>query len=364
MPSDPRPHGPDDSMAIDPGSATPKDTPARRVGATLSALVAVVLCFFVVGVLRADASPMTPTAGQVRSRVAQRVVTGTEISPEQKAAASNELSTAKVVVLGIVEGVTEFLPISSTGHLLVGERLMDIGTTPLTKEPADAYTIAIQAGAILAVLVLYWRRLWSMVEGLLGRSESGRRVLLAVIVAAIPVAVVGLAFEKKIKEHLLEPGPVILAWVIGGALILVYARRWDDRHDGTPLDAITIRQAAIIGVAQVASLWPGTSRSLITIVAALAVGLTLAAAVEFSFVLGLVTLGAATAYELVKDGPAMVEVYGLRNPLIGLVVAFVAAALAIKWMVGYLQRHSLAIFGYYRIGVAAVAGALLLGGII
>ncbi|MBI2703903.1 MAG: undecaprenyl-diphosphate phosphatase [Actinobacteria bacterium] len=290
------------------------------------------------------------------------LVAKTDVDPAARATAQDELTAPKAVVLGAVEGVTEFLPVSSTGHLLVAERLLDVGKDPSTKDVADAYTVAIQAGAILAVLLLYWRRLWSMVAGLVGKSDSGRRVLVGVVVAAIPIAIVGLAFEKKIKERLLEPGPVIIAWLVGGALLLVYARRWDEHHEGTELDAITIKQAALIGLAQVLSLWPGTSRSLVTIVAGLAVGLSLAAAVEFSFVLGFVTLGAATAYELVKNGPAMIDTYGRVNPLIGLVVAFLAAAIAIRWMVSYLQRHSIAVFGYYRIGVAVLAGVLLLAG--
>lgn len=282
----------------------------------------------------------------------------------ERALAAGELTAPKAIVLGVVEGVTEFLPISSTGHLLVSQRLMDVGTRDATKGPADAYAIAIQAGAILAVLLLYWRRLLSMLQGVFGRSESGRRVLVGVIAAAAPVVVVALLFEKKIKERLLEPGPVIVAWLIGGLLLLYFARRWDENHDGTALDDISLKQASIIGLAQVLSLWPGTSRSLITIVAGLAIGLTLGAAVEFSFVLGFVTLGGATCYELLKDGPEMFETYGVVNPAIGLVVAFASAAIAIKWMVAYLQRHSLAIFGYYRISVAAVTGALMVLGTI
>lgn len=343
------PHGPGEH----------RSTTSYATAALIAAVGAFLCLAVVIGFGRADATPVR-TVGGVDAGLPRK----TEVSPEAKAAAKNELTAPKAVVLGVVEGVTEFLPISSTGHLLVAERLMDVGKTPLTKDPSDTYTIAIQAGAILAVLVLYWRRLWSMVEGLIGRSESGRRILLAVVVAAIPVAVVGLVFEKKIKEKLLEPGPVIIAWIIGGLLLLYYARRWDEGHEGNALESITMRQAAIVGAAQVLSLWPGTSRALVTIVAGLAVGLSLAAAVEFSFVLGFVTLGAATAYELAKDGPSMFEVYGFLNPLIGMVVAFAAAAIAIRWMVGYLQRHSLAIFGYYRIGVAVLAGALLVAGVI
>jgi undecaprenyl-diphosphatase len=278
------------------------------------------------------------------------------------AATVDDLTPAKAAVLGLVEGVTEYLPISSTGHLLVSQRLMDIGTTDETKDAADAYAIAIQSGAILAVLLLYWRRLWSMARGLFGRDADGRRVLVALVLSVLPAAAVALAFERPIKDNLLEVGPVIAAWIVGGLVILLVAPRLTGSTSDTRLEQITPRQALIIGLVQCLSLWPGTSRSLVTILAALAVGLSLAAAVEFSFLLGFVTLGAATLFEIATDGSTMVDAYGLLDPMIGLVFAFVSAAIAIKWMVGYLQRHSLAIFGWYRLGIAAVAIALLATG--
>jgi undecaprenyl-diphosphatase len=277
-------------------------------------------------------------------------------------AAGNELTAGKAAVLGLVEGVTEFLPISSTGHLLVAQRLMDIGTTPDTKDAADAYAIAIQSGAILAVLLLYWRRLRSMAEGVVGRNPDGRRTLIGLVVAVIPAAVIGLALESTIKDRLLEVGPVIAAWIVGGLVILLLAPRLMGSRDGAALEQITVRQALIIGLVQSLALWPGTSRSLVTILAALAVGLSLSAAVEFSFLLGLATLGAATVFEVAKNGSTMIDAYGWVNPLIGFVVAFVAAAVAIKWMVGYLQHHSLAIFGWYRLVVAGAALILLATG--
>jgi undecaprenyl-diphosphatase len=278
--------------------------------------------------------------------------------------ADSELTPAKAVVLGLVEGVTEYLPVSSTGHLLVVQRLLDIGTTPETEDAADSYAIAIQAGAILAVLFLYFGRVRTMAEGVIGRNPDGRRILIALAVSFIPAAVIALAFEEPIKDNLLGPGPVIAAWIVGGLVILLVADRWSNHTGGTPIEQITLGQATIIGFVQVLAMWPGTSRSLVTILGALVVGLSLAAAVEYSFLLGLITLGAATGYETLQNGDLMIEAYGWVDPLIGLVVSFVAAALAVKWLVGYLQRHSLAIFGWYRLGVAAVAGVLLLTGVI
>ena len=282
----------------------------------------------------------------------------------QATGSSNELTAPKAVLLGVIEGLTEFLPVSSTGHLLVAERIIDIGQNDATKQAADTYTIAIQVGALLAVVVLYFGRIRRMIDGALGRDPGGRHTLVAVIVAFIPAAVVGLLGEKFITKHLLAVGPVVAAWIVGAIVIFAWADRFSSNTGGTGLDVITVRQALIIGAAQCLAMWPGTSRSLVTILAALFVGMTLASAVEFSFLLGLLTVSAASAYGLLKHGGELLDVYGWVNPLIGLVVAFFAALVAVRWMVTYLQRHSLAIFGWYRLGLAAITIGLLVTGVI
>ena len=275
-------------------------------------------------------------------------------------AASHELTAAKALILGIVEGITEFLPISSTGHLLVTQKLLGVGDTDATKDAADTYAITIQAGAILAVVVLYCARLKSMASGLVGRDESGRRVLGALAIAFVPAAVVGVALESAIKNHLFGVGPVIAAWIVGGVLILYAARYFRQRPSGTlSLEDITVRAAVVIGIAQVLALWPGTSRSLVTILAALALGFSMPAALEFSFLLGLATLTAATAFEALKHGSELIDTYGWVNPLIGFVAAFVSAVIAVRWLVGYLNKHGLELFGWYRLVVAAIALVLV-----
>ncbi|HET9728666.1 MAG TPA: undecaprenyl-diphosphate phosphatase [Acidimicrobiia bacterium] len=279
--------------------------------------------------------------------------------------ARHELTAAKAALLGLVEGVTEYLPISSSGHLIVTERLVDIGRHAQTKDAADTYTITIQAGSILAVLVVYWSRVVEMVRGLAGRDDEGRRLLTALAIAFVPAAIVGLVAEKVIKKHLFGVWPVVVAWIIGGIVILVLARPLHERaRAGAPLEAITVRAAVLIGVAQCFALWPGTSRSLVTILAALAVGLTVTGAIEFSFLLGLVTLTAATGYDALKHGSEMFHTYGVLNPVIGFVVAFVAALVAIRWLLAYLQRHDLSIFGWYRLAIAAIAIILLATGVL
>jgi undecaprenyl-diphosphatase len=277
-------------------------------------------------------------------------------------AAKHELTAGKAALLGIVEGVTEFLPISSTGHLVVTEKLIHVGTHPGAKDAADTYAITIQSGAILAVVLLYWPRLMEMARGVVGRDEEGRRIATATIIAFIPAAIVGVALEMAIRDKLFGVWPVIVAWAVGGVVILLFARALHTRGEqrGAPLESITLRAAMIIGAAQVIALWPGTSRSMVTILAALAVGYSVGAAVEFSFLLGLLTLGAATAFDLLRHGKELFDTYGYLNPLIGFVFAFVSAVLAIRWMVTYLRRHSLEIFGWYRLIIAAIALSLLI----
>lgn len=268
------------------------------------------------------------------------------------------------MVLGAVEGVTEYLPISSTGHLVVTQRILGIGDTDATKDAADSYAIAIQFGAILAMLVLYRKRIESIIRGLFGRDTDGRNLLVSLVIAFIPAVVIGVAIEKPIKSHLLNVGPVVGAWIVGGLLILFLAPKIKADRPGMSITHIRPKQALIIGCAQVLAMWPGTSRSLVTILAALAVGTTLAAAVEFSFLLGLMTLGAATLYETAKNGSTVIDAYGWFNPLIGMVFAFIFAALAVKWMVSWLQTRSLAVFGWERLVVAAASIGLMIAGTI
>jgi undecaprenyl-diphosphatase len=278
---------------------------------------------------------------------------------------ARELDPWRAAVLGVVEGVTEYLPVSSTGHLLVTQDLLGVGTTDETSDAADTFAITIQAGAILAVVALYHRRLRSMVAGVAGRDPAGRRVLGTLLLAFVPGALVAFVFEGTIKDRLFGPEPVIGAWIAGGIAILAADRVLRARAPGSiPLEAMGWRVALGIGLAQVLALWPGTSRSLTTILAALFLGCTMQAALEFSFLLGLVTLGAATSYEALANGGELVSTFGIAAPLIGVAVAFVSALVAVRWMVEYLGRHGLALFGWYRIGIGLVALGLVTTGVL
>jgi undecaprenyl-diphosphatase len=288
----------------------------------------------------------------------------------------------QALLLGVIEGITEFLPVSSTGHLIVAQRLMGIGTiSPSEKEAADAFAICIQGGAILAVLGLYWKHVKQMLAGLLGRDAAGLNLLICLVVGFLPAAVIGLALNDWIESKLFENWPVIASWIVGG-IAIVATVHWRRKNPASPntleLGRLTWKLALIIGLLQCVAMWPGTSRSLMTIIGGLLVGLSMRAAVEYSFLLGVLTLTAATAKTAVgkahNSGPEfetlfgttrlMIEKFGAVNMVIGAVAAMISAAIAVKWLVGYLQRHGMIGFGWYRIGIGVVVGSLIYAGIV
>ena len=275
------------------------------------------------------------------------------------------MDNIQAFILGIVEGLTEYLPVSSTGHLLLAQRLMGIESTTAS----DAFAICIQAGAIVAVLGLYRARVAQMAMGLLGRDKTGRSLFINLVSAFIPAAVLGLLLEKPIKKYLFGGDawgmwPIVAAWFVGGLAILAVSlsrkRRGASPATGLDLNQLTIKMALIVGFAQCIAMWPGVSRSLITIVSGVLVGLSLPAAVELSFLLGVITLTAATAYDALKHGSEMLETYGIVPLLIGFGAAWLSAVLAVKWMVGYLKSHGMEIFGWYRVVLAIAVAAWLL----
>ncbi|WP_437478906.1 undecaprenyl-diphosphate phosphatase [Sorangium sp. So ce1014] len=256
------------------------------------------------------------------------------------------------VLLGVLEGLTEFLPVSSTGHLiLLGAWLGH------QSEAAKTLDIVIQLGAVLAVVVYFRERLAATVRGVFRRDPDSLRLALALAVAFIPAAVVGLLFHKAIKAYLFGPGPVAVALIAGGLLMIgVESARRRRPDQGAPrVEDVTLRRALAIGVAQCFSLWPGASRSMATIVGGQLSGLSTAAAAEFSFLLAIPTLGAATVFDLAQNGRALFEAPGGAAALvIGLAVSFVVALLVIAVFLRYLKRYGLAPFGWYRIALGAV----------
>ncbi|MEP2776374.1 MAG: undecaprenyl-diphosphate phosphatase [Luteolibacter sp.] len=286
----------------------------------------------------------------------------------------------QAILLGLIEGITEYLPVSSTGHLIVAQRLMHIGTaTDTEKLAADCFAICIQGGAILAVLGLYYKHVLKMANGMIGRDPEGLKLAISIIVGFLPAAVLGLILNDWIEEKLFGLWPVIFAWIVGGFAILWtvrYRRLNPPRGNGRDILKLNWEAALFIGVLQCVAMWPGTSRSLMTICGGLVVGLSIKAAVEYSFLLGVITLSAATAKKAVwkiegigdqydtwfGGSKLMWEQYGTVPLVVGLIAATVSAALAVRWLVKYLQSHGLSIFGYYRIALGLVIGTLLLTG--
>lgn len=281
----------------------------------------------------------------------------------------------QAIILGLVEGVTEYLPVSSTGHLILASALMGLDE-PEKKAAVDAFNIVIQGGAILAVLGLYWPRVKQMLFGLVGRDPKGLRLALLLFVAFLPAAILGVLFDDWIEARLFFAGPVLLALALGGVYMIVLDLWQKRRHREHPdaetpdITDLTFAQAVIIGLLQCVAMWPGTSRSMMTITGGILVGLRPRQAAEFSFLLGLPTLGGATVYKLAKNlkeahdtgGDNLFEQLGVLPVAIGLVVATISAAIAVKWLVSFLNRHGLAIFGYYRLVLCAVLGAAILLG--
>ncbi len=288
------------------------------------------------------------------------------------------------ILLGVVEGFTEYLPISSTGHLILTNRFLgldaDIPLTdrddnfvmvknndgtkvPLTLANATrTYAIIIQFGAILAVVLIYWPRILRITLGILGKDPDGLTVLRNLIVAFLPAAALGLLLEDFIESTLFGVYPVIIALIAGGIFMLIVTR-WHRKHHpqkttgdeithGPDLHSLSIKQCLTVGLLQCVALWPGTSRSMMTIVGGYLIGLSPVRAAEFSFLLGLVTLSAASSYKALSVGPLIIQTLPVGPVLLGILVAAVSAALAVRWLVSFLTKYDLSLFAWYRIGLA------------
>ncbi|GAB5562105.1 MAG: undecaprenyl-diphosphate phosphatase [Synoicihabitans sp.] len=307
----------------------------------------------------------------------------TEIPPSPEETKASELSIQDALILGVVEGITEFLPISSTGHLIIANRALGLDSEeqmrdasgdllwitppnaenpagePLTlKVAADTYIVVIQVGAIIAVVLVFWSSLMKIFLGLLGRDAGGLRLLRNIACAFFPVVIVGLALDDWIDANLFSVNTVI-ASLIFGAFLMLGAERWRKSHGAaldspkTPAD-LTPREALQIGAMQCLALWPGMSRSMVTMVGGYFSGLAPAKAAEFAFLVGLPVLGGAAVYKGAQSGPAMLALFGWTEMLIGGAAAAVSAAIAVRFLVAWLQKFGLEAFAVYRLVLAAV----------
>ncbi len=266
------------------------------------------------------------------------------------------MDLVQALILGVVEGLTEFLPVSSTGHLILAAHGMG-----LQGESVKTLEVAIQAGALGAVAGLYRSRVGQMTEGLAGRSTEGWRLLCNLLVSFLPAAALGLLLHRQIKERLFGAGPVVAALAAGG-LFMVLADRWLRNRAAwaaRPISDMTAQDALAIGLAQGLSLWPGISRAMVTLAAGMARGLSPVAAAEYSFLLALPTLGAAALFDLARGGAELLRENSPLTLAAGFFSAAAVAALAIRGLLRYLARWGLAPFGWYRLALASVLWALL-----
>jgi undecaprenyl-diphosphatase len=253
----------------------------------------------------------------------------------------------KAIIMGVVEGLTEFLPISSTGHLILTEHLLGFAGM---EDKMKVFEIVIQAGAMMAVIWEFRARIGLVLAGLFS-DRTQQRFALNVLIAFLPAAILGLIFASTIKEHLFAPIPVAAAFIIGGFIILWVEKRAKDNpavERITSLDQITALDALKIGIAQAFALIPGTSRSGATIMGSMIFGFSRKVATEFSFFLAIPTLIGATVYSLYKDR-ALLSMDDISFFTIGTVSAFISAFLCIRWLLRYIMTHTFVVFAWYRI---------------
>lgn len=259
------------------------------------------------------------------------------------------MSILEAVIIAIVEGLTEFLPVSSTGHMIIAEKVLGVPDTDFTK----LFTVAIQLGAILAVLVLYWKkfvdfRKWSF--------------YLKLIIAVIPALILGAVFSDKIDTLLESSTTVAITLLLGGVVLLVI----DDYFKHPTIheeEGISYKKGFLIGIWQCLAMIPGVSRSAASIIGGMQQGLSRKLAAEFSFYLAVPTMAAATGYKLLKGYSTFTSEH-IKLLAIGNIVAFIVAVLAIKFFIGFLQKHGFRLFGYYRIIVGLVLIILIIAGVI
>jgi undecaprenyl-diphosphatase len=295
---------------------------------------------------------------------------GEERSPAEVRA---DFTYGRAVVTGVVEGVTEYLPVSSTGHMILSDGLI----CNVNKDPnvtvqgvvdrkgravsldrvADDYLVIIQLGAILAVVVAFFGRLRGLLLGVVRGERASLRLAFAMLVAFLPAGLLGFLFKDAITAHLFSVEVVAVALVVGGLAILIAEKFLPARAaEGDEVAALGWRSALTVGLCQCFALIPGTSRSLATILGGRVAGLSHAAATEFSFLVGLLTLSAASVYKAWSLGPALPQVYPAGPALVGLLIAAVTAFLSVRWLVGFVSRRGLGVFAWYRI---ALGGAIL-----
>lgn len=264
---------------------------------------------------------------------------------------TNIILLIKAIIISIVEGITEFVPVSSTGHMiLVGDLIGFKG------DFENLFMVVIQLGAILAIVVLYWKKFWSSLIEFFKRKGSGFKLWTSILIAFLPAAVFGALFDDKIEEILFGSKPVAIALIVGAILMIIIEKKYRNTYKTRTIDDVSYKQALFIGFAQCFAMWPGMSRSASTIMGGWLAGLSTVAAAEFSFFLAIPTMVGASGYKLIKGGMALSsgEIITL---IIGFIVAFGVALIVVDKFIGYLKKKPMKGFAVYRLFI----GVLILG---
>lgn len=265
-------------------------------------------------------------------------------------------------ILGVVEGLTEFIPVSSTGHLIIADHFLQFKQTLGNPDKAELFEIVIQLGAILAIGFLYRGKLWEALNAKNPSSGPGR-LRTHLFVAFLPVAVVGFFFHKTIMAYLFTPMTVAISLIIGG-IIIIYVESFISVHrQKTEIKTMTVRDALVVGFSQVLSLIPGVSRSGATIIGGMVGGMTRQSATEFSFLLSFPVMIAATVYDLYKHRDVLnSDMLSLLS--IGFIVSFIVALAVVRWLIGYVRKHNFIGFGIYRILFGGLVLVLWMQGVL
>ncbi len=272
----------------------------------------------------------------------------------------------KTIVLGIIEGLTEFLPVSSTGHLIIASDLMNIESDAFNK----MFMVVVQLAAILAVLVLYWPRIWQVLKSFFSGEKAGRHFMLIWVLGCVPAVVAALLFGDFIDTYLFSVPTVVAALAVGAVLMLVGEEKLAKKNTQNDVGEITVKQSLIVGLAQCVSLWPGFSRSAATIMGGWAAGLTTAAAADYSFFLAIPIMFGASGYSLLKyfKDPTVIGTAFTSTQIVafvlGCVVSFIVALVVVKAFLQFLKKKPLKIFAWYRLGLAALLLILMLTSVV
>lgn len=266
----------------------------------------------------------------------------------------------KAIILGIVEGVTEFLPVSSTGHLIIFSNLLGMPDDDFMK----MFMVVIQLGAILAVVFLFWPKLWAKLKLFFRGDAEGVNFVKIWVLGCVPAAVLGLLFNDLIDKYLFSVLTVAIALIVGAVLLLILEQVWANKAKKKDLNDITVKDSLVVGAWQCVSMWPGFSRSAATIMGAWNSGMTTALAAEYSFFLAIPVMFGASGLKLVKFDFSSTQVYQYFALIIGFLVAFVTALLVVKAFIKFVQSKPLKTFAYYRFALAAVLILLMIVGVL